>query len=179
MGAALGIAALLRIRRSQKGGRGFAIAGILLSATWTAIIPVLVVLVLNIGPERDGSGTITEAGTLSVRGIRVGDCLEALHAGEGLECTVKGVPCGELHEGEVYGDFNLPGGAWPGRRFVESQAERRCDELLQRISPSAAADRAVELFYYVPAEDTWSTDKEILCVADYVRPRRGELRRAG
>ena len=179
VGAVMGIAALLRMRRSGKGGRGFAIAGIALSAAWTLIIPAVVLLVLSIGPERDGSGRITEAGTMSVRSIRVGDCIQDLEvSGNDLEFTVTGVPCGEPHEGEAFEKFELRDGRFPGQRFVDSEAERRCDRLLRQVSPSAAADPGVELFYYVPTEETWSSDREVVCVADYVRPRRGGLSKA-
>ena len=64
-----GIIALNQIKRSRQGGRGMAIAGLVVSGLWTLLIIAIVVLAIV---SNDGSVRATD--------IKTGDCIEN-HAG--------------------------------------------------------------------------------------------------
>ena len=69
-----GLVALRRIRTRNQRGRGFAIAGLVLSSVWVLLIVVVVVVGVSTDAERDPSGRVQEGGSESVFDLRVGDC---------------------------------------------------------------------------------------------------------
>lgn len=169
LGVIFGIVALRRIRSRGEQGRGFAIAGIALSGAWTVVIVLVVVLVISIGSERDSSGRVTESGSESVFDLRVGDCLNDLEE-TSEELSVDVAPCAKPHDAQVVSSFDVDAGDWPGLAAVTSQADASCTRSVEAVAPSA------EVFYFHPTEGSWELDdREVLCVALFPRPRRGEL----
>ena len=169
-----GVLALRRIRRDGLGGRGLAIAGLVLSGLWTAIIGVGIVLAVTGGVDRDGSGRITASGSVSVFDVRDGDCLNGVREAEQL--SVDAVPCSEPHAAEAYAVFLLDGDAWPGLDRVQGEAEQGCG---RRVPTGDGPE--FEVFYYHPTEQTWEArdDREVVCVAEFPRKRRGSLYLSG
>ena len=121
--------------------------------------------------DRDESGRISNAGSISVFDVRVGDCVNGV---EDLEesLTVDAVPCSEPHDAETYATFDLPESDWPGQKLVFADGERGCD----RRFPDEAGD--AELFFLHPTEETWTTrdDRTIACMAVFKPRRSGSLR---
>lgn len=171
-----GIIALSRIKRRGLGGRGFAIAGLVLSGLWTLLIVVIIVLALATGVERDASGQVTDSGSESVFDLRVGDCMNDLEE-TAVELTVDVKPCAEPHDAEAVSRFELPAGAWPGMAFVTREAESRCLRGVESAAAGAPRAGEVETFYFHPTEESWAQedDRVVLCVALFPQPRRGAL----
>jgi Domain of unknown function (DUF4190)/Septum formation len=171
-----GIIALRRINRRGLAGKGFAIAGLVLSGLWTLLIVVIVVVALATGADRDPSGQVTDSGSESVFDLRVGDCMNNLEETD-LEFSVDVKPCADPHGAEVVSQFDLPAGEWPGMAFVTRAAERRCPSEVESSAAGTPRAGEIEVFYYHPTEDSWAQmdDRKVLCVALFPQPRRGPL----
>ena len=142
-----GIIALRRISRRGLRGRGFAIAGLVLSGLWTLLIATIVAVALLTGAERDAQGRVTDSGSESVFDLRTGDCMNDLEE-TAVELSVDVTPCGGPHDAEVVSEFFLTESTWPGLPFVARQAERRCPaggRIGVRRDAAAGRDRDVLL----------------------------------
>jgi hypothetical protein len=170
-----GIIALRRISRRGLRGKGFAIAGLVLSGLWTLLIVVAVVVALATDAERDPGGRVTDSGSESVFDLRVGDCMNDLEETD-RELAVEVAPCGELHDAEAVSQFDLPEGRWPGMSFITREAERRCLDSVGSAAAGAPRAGEIEAFYFHPTEESWRRDdRTVLCVALFPDPRRGQL----
>lgn len=169
------IVALRQIGKRGQGGKGMAIAGLVLSGCWAAILAV------GFGSgylslDRDASGNVTEAGSESVLDLRLGDCLGEIPE-EGVTFSANVVPCSKPHEGQIYAVFDMPAGKFPGDKAISTAADQGCGSRLQGVSQAAYQDNEVGIFYLSPTQLSWSqNDREISCVAEYLDgPRTGSL----
>jgi hypothetical protein len=159
-----GIVGLNRAKQGR-GGRGMAIAGLVLSALWTVGIVVLVVVLLFFGKD-----------TVSATDVKAGDCLKELPA-SGLVVTVDTAPCGEPHTGEIFSVMTMPDGDFPGTFAIE-EYQNKCGPELADYSPGAAEDPEVGLFVLYPSEDSWAQgDRTVTCIATTDAPRTGTLKK--
>jgi hypothetical protein len=170
-----GIIALRRIKRQGLDGKGFAIAGLVLSGLWTLLIAAVIVLALTTGADRDPGGRVTDSGSESVFDLRTGDCMNDLEETP-AELSVDVAPCGEPHDAEAVSEFDLTESVWPGLSFVTSKAEDRCLDDVESASAGAPRSGEIETFYFHPIEQSWEQgDRTVLCVAIFPSPRRGAL----
>jgi hypothetical protein len=159
-----GIVGLNRARKGQ-GGRGMAIAGLVLSGMWVLGIVALVVFLV-----------LFDKGTVSATEVKAGDCLEKLPA-SGLVITVDTAPCGEPHTGEIFSVMTMPDGDFPGQFAIE-EYQNKCAPELADYSPGAAEDADVGLFVLYPSEDSWGQgDRTVTCIATTDSPRTGALKK--
>lgn len=157
-----GIVALNRSR--EYGGRGMAIAGLVLSGMWTAGAIMLVAL-----------GAILGAGTTSVDRLAVGDCLAGLPT-EDTVLTVDTARCDEVHAAEVFAVLTLPDGKFPGR-LADDEALDRCGPALADYAPAAVDDASLRLNTIQPSRESWDTgDRELICIATVDPPRTGSIK---
>jgi hypothetical protein len=185
LGIVFGCVALSRIKRSGQRGRGLAIAGISCGVAWIviAITAVVVSAVLDDSGNRDAQGRITEASTISVSKIQVGDCLADLPSGRVLK--VEAVPCDLYHTAEVFDTYTMPAGPFPGKAAVEASADRHCTAEIDDYVASPAGESGYEVFLLNPLPDTWSDDRGVVCMLtnpdhSYLyAPVRGEGPRPG
>ena len=158
-----GIVGLNRAKKGQ-GGRGMAIAGLVLSGLWIVGIVALVVFLV-----------VVDKGTVSATEVKAGDCLKELPA-SGLVITVDTAPCGEPHTGEIFSVMTMPDGDFPGQFAIE-EYQNKCAPELAKYSPDAAADPDVGLFVLYPSEDSWGQgDRIVTCIATTDKPRTGTLK---
>jgi hypothetical protein len=161
----LGIAALIRIRRTGDKGKALAIVGMVASVLWVAGAVALVVWIATSTAERNEAGVIVEAGRLDVGDIRDGDCLTI----DGLESSgeiglfdIEGLPCAESHNAEVASLADLAGGDdYPGESQVRQQAGTAC------AAEQASLPPGLTVYPLFPTESLWgdADNRRAICLA--------------
>jgi Septum formation len=158
-----GIVGLNRAKYGQ-GGRGLAIAGLVLSGLWVLGAAVLVVFLLTVG-----------RGTMSATDVKVGDCLKEI-PGNSRVFTVDTIGCDETHAGEVFAVLMMPEGDFPGQSAIDAY-QNKCEPALASYAPSSITDDSVHLYVLYPTEETWKQgDRAVTCVATLDPPRTGSLK---
>lgn len=124
------------------------------------------------GDRDQGNGPGAGGEETTVFEIEVGDCFDSpdgieRYEGEGaLEESVTVLPCGDPHEGEVFGSVEVTGyDAFPGVAELIAYAERECPALVPSyVLDTWALPVDVLPYYYHPEADGWEAgDREILC----------------
>jgi hypothetical protein len=171
-----GIVALVQMRTRAYRGKGMAIAGLVLSGVWVVGFATLIVVLIASAADRDSSGQLTEGGSVSAYQLRPGDCVNDLEERNNI-LSVRGVPCAQPHEGEVFASFAVSGSTWPGEASISQQAEDGCQDRFQAYAPNADAE-SLDLFSLQPTRQTWARgDREVICIAiDPAGKRTGSLR---
>lgn len=116
-------------------------------------------------PERDETTQeITESADADVFALRVGDCLNMVVA-EQVE-SVPVVPCSEPHTDEVYHDFQMPEGDFPGNEAVNTAAEEGCLAAFEPFVGVAFEDSVLDVSWYSPTQESWEgmDDRVISCI---------------
>jgi hypothetical protein len=162
----LGIVALRRIKRTGAGGRGLAIAGVVISAL-SFVAGITVVFALHAGLAGRGSdGTITSSGKIAVNDLRVGDCINNPAS---LTTTIRAfdaVPCSQPHDGEAFASGTLPlTGAWPGTAGVTAAAADQCRAAFAAFDNISLDSSALSVLYFYPEQANWAAgDRGYVCV---------------
>lgn len=116
-------------------------------------------------PVRDDGGSVSEAGRADVNNIEVGDCLDATTNDTVYQVPV--VPCAEEHDEEVFGEFHLPPGDYPGDDVIEAQGWEECDAKFQEFIGVAYDDSEIDYYTLTPTQDSWEdfSDRSVMCIA--------------
>ena len=132
--------------------------------------------------ERDPSGQATAAGTVRADRIRVGDCFD-----DPASRAVKGFPvkpCAESHDNEVFFEFDVSGGTYPGKATLTEIATARCTgDAFTAYVGRAYEGSTLDVFEVLPTPDTWDHDgdRQVVC-ALYAKdrsPLTGSMKGAG
>jgi hypothetical protein len=107
---------------------------------------------------------ITEAGTADVFALNVGDCINDVDAEEVTE--VPAVPCDEPHDNEIYYEFSMPDGEFPGDEATMAAAEEQCAPEFDKFVGLAYEESVLDWFPYTPTEGSWTEggDRLVQCV---------------
>ncbi len=164
LGLVLGLVALAQIRKRGDGGKGFAVAGIVLSSL--SVVLTLVTLftggfggILR-GLERGADGT-----GRSVTDLRVGQCFDSVDGSlEGTTYRVDVVDCQEEHDAEVFGTFDLADSrTYPGDEKISAIADRRCSAA--QVTYTGGSDIEADFYYLMPDRRGWRLgDRGVTCV---------------
>lgn len=160
-----GVAALARIRRTGRRGRGMAIAALLAAAGWLIVGGAVgTVGALTHGFHKPVTIKYHESAVFK---LRQGDCVDSQNGQ-----LVSVLPCSSPHEGEVFGTFSLPASAWPGTAAVARAARAGCaSRLTGYINPQLAISLAQSYVY--PSEVAWKAGtRTVICE---VRASSGQL----
>jgi Septum formation len=158
-----GIVGLKKAKQGQ-GGRGLAIAGLVLSGLWVLLLVAGVLFYFVIGK-----------GTVTATDVKTGDCLKEI-PGSTRVLTVDTVGCEESHAGEVFAVLMMPEGDFPGQSAIE-EYQNKCEPELAAYSPDAVTDDSVQLYVLYPTAETWEQgDRAVTCIATLDPPRTGSLK---
>ncbi|MFE5602302.1 DUF4190 domain-containing protein [Streptomyces coelicoflavus] len=166
VGLVLGLIALARIRKRGERGKGFAVAGCVLSSVGLA----LWALTLSTGAVSDFWEGFRDAarGEGTAYALEKGECFTTPGGSlQGVTYDVDQVPCAAEHDGEVFAVFALPrGGSYPGDDALTSMADLRCYGLVREYAMDDWALPAdVDVYYLTPTRRSWlSNDREITCL---------------
>ncbi|GAB2862335.1 hypothetical protein GCM10022221_72740 [Actinocorallia aurea] len=149
----LGIVALVRARRAGGGGKGFAIAGIAVSAGWLVVGSLVAAAVL------------VWVGDLKDERLKPGVCYNETGSGETPEeRTVTG--CTSPHTIQVLSVAEQADEPYPGGEEIGRRADAEChDPWFPRLLQSPYAE-AYELTYLTPTSYSWRFDRRIVCLLE-------------
>jgi hypothetical protein len=155
--------ALPRIRRNKTGGKGMAIAALVVSGGWVLLFIAGIAFAALISAHRDESGAVTGGGTLNARSLEVGDCLEGFSVSSTI-ASAHAVPCTQSHNAEVVGEFSLADSSYPGEDEIVDQAEARCPDVIPS-NLGSLDPRTLHLYYLYPVRSTWALhDRRVHCI---------------
>jgi hypothetical protein len=158
-----GIVGLNKAKQGQ-GGRGMAIAGLVLSGLWVLLAVVAVIFYFAIGK-----------GTVTATDVEVGDCLSEIPDSARV-LTVQTVECEQTHAGEVFAVLTMPDGDFPGQAAVDEYSNR-CEPELATYSPGAMTDDSIQMYVLYPTAESWEQgDRAVTCVATLDPPRTGSIK---
>ena len=156
LGAIFGFIALSRIKRLGQGGRGLAIAGIVLSACWTGLL-IIAIIASNLGQATRSptTGQITHSGKLNVFSLAVGDCFNN-PAGASSVTEVTAIPCTQPHNAQIFAKFDLTGSdfAYPGTTVVTRKATVGCNRRIGSVD-KAKTTSAMSVRLLFPEDGAW------------------------
>jgi len=159
-----GIVALGKTKGGQQGGRGLAIAGLILSGLWVVIGGAVVAVLLLVGNDR-----------VIATDVKVGSCIADVPTSERV-VTLPTVDCTEPHGGEVYAVLTMPDGEYPGAATID-EWQSKCPDELATYSPEAMLDDTVGVYVLYPTQETWDTgDRAVTCIATLEPKRIGTLK---
>jgi hypothetical protein len=120
------------------------------------------------GPQavRDAqSGEVTDAGQMDVFTLSVGDCLNDTGSTDEV-FDVPVVPCSDPHDYEVYYDYTLPSGEYPGEEAVFAAAEADCPAQFESFVGLPYDESTLIFSYYVPTAESWAGqgDRVVSCL---------------
>jgi len=162
---ASGVAALIGIRRTGRGGHGMATAGLLLSAAWVIIAAAIVTVgVVTHGFHKPVTIKYREAAVFS---LHEGDCVDSPNA-----LLVSILPCSTPHQAEVFATFALPASHWPGTAAIATEASSGCGSRLNSyLNPQLAI--SLTQSYVYPDQVAWTAGtRTVVCE---VRASSGNL----
>lgn len=151
-----GFVALSRIKRLGQQGRGFAIAGLVLSGLWVLLIILLIIVgSLSNATRSSSTGTITRSGNLNVFSLAVGDCFNNPVTAQDV-ATVTAEPCNQSHSAQIYAKFNLTGSnfSYPGTATVSQLASTGCTARTADVDRSKVTN-AMAVHFFFPDQTAW------------------------
>lgn len=131
---------------------------------WVGLIGVFIVAGVLFNARRDDSGAITDAGTLHVSDLRVGDCFNTDTTGEIGD--VDAVPCTEPHVYELFHAFTMTDpGRYPTDAEFTSQTDAACAPAFTAYVGVAYEESALYASSLEPTEEGWNSgDHAVQCM---------------
>ncbi|HEY7008848.1 MAG TPA: hypothetical protein VH395_07905 [Jatrophihabitantaceae bacterium] len=141
-----------------------AVAGLSLAGVWLLVLAILVAFNIGRRPTRNDAGAISHRGQLAPLDMHVGDCLELpreLPATAMKKITV--MPCGDLHNGQVFARANVDPGPYPGTTMLRADSLAKCKSLAATYLGKPSLLHVVAFF--AASEEAWNLgDTSQTCV---------------
>ncbi len=107
-----------------------------------------------------------QIGTRDVFDIAPGDCMLYVDVDQ-IPNSMPLYDCTAPHDAEVYDEFVMTQGSYPGEETTQAQAEQYCLDRFQPYVGTAYDQSALYLYYYYPTDGTWNSaaqDRLITCI---------------
>jgi hypothetical protein len=159
------IVALFQIRARHQRGRALAIAALVVSAAWIAIITSVIAY-----------GLSTQGKSVRAAELNTGDCVKDAYEDE-LPTWVKRVRCDRPHYGEVFAVETPPDGTpYPGDQPAQARADE-CGPKFFDYAPNSPEGPTFRVAVAYPTSDAWAKgDRSVVCVAISEHERWSTLR---
>jgi hypothetical protein len=166
----LGVVALVRLRRSDRRGRGLAVAGTVLGVlgtlAWAAVVTVLVATSIATRPL---PAEIADARDAHAVQLVTGSCVAELPTGAEVD-RVRVVPCAQDHLAQVITEYTFDDRTWPGAEAALDRTSAACS-----LTDQERAD-GLRLVAWAPTEHSWAGgDRTGLCLAVHPAPVTGSM----
>ncbi|WP_369248956.1 DUF4190 domain-containing protein [Streptomyces sp. R41] len=166
VGLVLGIVALAQIKKRGERGKGMAVGGMVMSSIGVVLLTVAVATG-GVGDFWDGFKDAANDSGGAAFSLKKGECFDAPGGAlEGMAYDVDKVPCAGEHDAEVFADFRMSGGAYPGDGAITDSADEKCYALKDAYAMDAwAVPDNVDVYYFTPTRQSWRLgDREITCM---------------
>jgi hypothetical protein len=159
------IVALFQMRDRHQRGRGLAIAALVISAAWIAIIASLIAY-----------GVSAQGKSVRAIDLKTGDCVKDASEGE-LPTWVKRVRCDRPHHGEVFAVLTLPDATtYPGEESLNARGDE-CGAAIFDYAPNSPEGPTFRVAVAYPTADGWANgERSVVCVAVSKHERWSSLR---
>lgn len=183
-GIIAGAVGLAQVKRTGEKGRGLAIGGIVVGSVMTllgiiAFIAFFAIVIIGAAAEESqsqdpGTGPGQSQGDEGfsdpgdgapgdVLVLQVGQCLDDVASG--FVSTDNLVDCALPHTYEVFGDFSLPDGAFPGDDQIAASAQADCDGAFASYVGVTYDESTLDYNYVGPTTDSWDQgDRQVACL---------------
>lgn len=114
---------------------------------------------------RDETGEVAEEADIDIFALKVGDCMPA-NSATGLISEASVIPCAEPHSEEVFHEFALEEGDFPGEDVIDEQVEIECITAFESFVGLDWDSSTLNMYPITPTEDTWNEydDRVVQCV---------------
>jgi hypothetical protein len=159
------IVALFQTMDRRQRGRGLAIAALVISAAWIAVITSLIAY-----------GLSAQGKTVHAIDLKTGDCVKDASESE-LPNWVKRVRCDRPHYGEVFAVLTLPDTTtYPGEEPLRTRGDE-CGHTFFEYAPNSPEGPTFRVAVAYPTADGWANgQRSVVCVAMSEHERWSTLR---
>ncbi len=159
------IVALFQTRARRERGRGLAIAALVISAAWIAVITSLITY-----------GISAQGKSVQATDLSTGDCIKDSAEGK-LPTWVKRVRCDRPHYGEVFAVLALPDTTtYPGEEPLRARSDE-CGPSFFDYAPNSPEGPTFRVAVAYPTADGWANgERSVVCVAMSQHERWSSLR---
>jgi Septum formation len=159
------IVALFQTMDRRQRGRGLAIAALVISAAWIAVITSLIAY-----------GLSAQGKTVHATDLKTGDCVKDASESE-LPAWVKRVRCDRPHYGEVFAVLPLPDTTtYPGEEPLRARSVV-CGPTFFDYAPNSPEGPTFRVAVAYPTADGWANgERSVVCVAMSQHERWSSLR---
>lgn len=120
----------------------------------------------NDAQRDEDTGEVTEGSDIDIFSLKLGDCIpqSAMSDGETNESAV--VPCSEPHGYEVYHEFELADGEFPGSEAIQEEVLDKCVPEFGTFVGLAYEESSLDLTWYEPTQESWDSgnDRLVQCL---------------
>jgi Domain of unknown function (DUF4190)/Septum formation len=166
-----GIIGLVQIRRRGQRGKGFAIAGLVLSGLWIVILVAVALgggisVNAHVGTGGTSSGPITSTKKVNIFSLTVGDCFQNPPASQSVlgVTEVTATPCTVAHNAQVFAQFNATNASYPGASALITEAKAGCQTRTSALDRSQLT-KTMTLHFLYPEKGSWAEGRRsITCL---------------
>lgn len=115
---------------------------------------------------RDDEGQVVEEGDVDVFSLAIGDCFDDEGSAEEVT-SVPIVPCDQPHDNEVFHEFEIADGEFPGDDAVSTEADEKCVAAFDAFAGIAYADSTLDVFSLRPTAAGWEQGDRLVQCAIY------------
>ncbi len=154
-GIVFGIVALVKIRNVAQKGKGFAIAGLVLSAVWlVGLVTLIAVLGATQAQRSPATGQVSKKGSVSIFALRLGDCFDNPDSSQAIT-SVTAIPCAQRHDTQVFAQFGASGSGYPGAASLKQQANKGCNSRIAGSVDRSKVSATMSIRFIFPEEGSW------------------------
>jgi hypothetical protein len=167
-GIVFGIVALRRIRQTLQGGRGLAIAGIVLGAGWLVVTVALFATGAILGSATPAPSSAS--GQVNPFSLTTGDCFNNPTVTPGHVTDVDSVvqkACTKPHNAQIFATFPVSGStaSYPGTAKLTDLASSGCNARAKASLNSSMITSSMQIRLLFPLQSSWTAGhRSISCI---------------
>lgn len=145
-------------RRSPKRSKGW------IGFIWIPVVIGFFVVPYFTETQRASDGSISRAGSMSVHDLRVGDCFDFNDNDAEEVDTVRGIPCDQPHDNEVFATSDMASGPFPRDLEFDIAFETICLASFATYVGVYYQDSEIWADMLVPLSEGWAEgDRRVTC----------------